>query len=234
MRAMLTVVDHPLARHLLTQLRDRETPPSVFRTLTKRLTAVLVLEATRDLPTEEAPVMTPLEEAAGRLLAKPLVAVPILRAGLGMAGILGSCFLFSFSSVWLKKLNSTADAFNQTAGALLFALPGLLLVWYVLDGGFPAELSTKSLAAISYLAVCGSLLGFTLFFYVLQQMSPSSVSLITLITPVLALTIGTWVAGEAFTGQLLLGTGLVLAALMIYLDMDFARRVNAWWGKAGR
>ncbi len=79
----LTVLDHPLARHLLTALRDRETPPSVFRALAKRLTAVLVLEATRDLPTSARDVDTPLERTRGYDLAD-VVAVPILRAGLGM------------------------------------------------------------------------------------------------------------------------------------------------------
>jgi uracil phosphoribosyltransferase len=78
------VVDHPLAGHLLTALRDRHTSPPVFRTLTKRLTFALVLEAVRDLPTEQVEVETPLESATGRQLAGDLVAVPILRAGLGM------------------------------------------------------------------------------------------------------------------------------------------------------
>ena len=80
----VTVVDHPLAAHLLTALRDRRTPPAAFRSFTKTLTTVLVLEATRDLPTRPATVATPLEEATGRALAQPLVAIPVLRAGLGM------------------------------------------------------------------------------------------------------------------------------------------------------
>lgn len=80
----VSVVDHPLAGHLLLALRDRTTQPTSFRSLTKRLTSVLILEATRDLPTAPAIVTTPIEEAAGRILARPLVAVPILRAGLGM------------------------------------------------------------------------------------------------------------------------------------------------------
>lgn len=79
----VTVVDHPLAGHLLTQLRDRETPPAVFRTLAKRLALALTLEAIRDLPTESVSVDTPLEPAAGITVGE-LVAVPILRAGLGM------------------------------------------------------------------------------------------------------------------------------------------------------
>ena len=79
----VTVVDHPLAEHLLTSLRDRTTPPPVFRTLSKRLALALALEAIREMPTEEVAVQTPLEPARGRVLGD-LVAVPILRAGLGM------------------------------------------------------------------------------------------------------------------------------------------------------
>lgn len=80
----LTVVDHPLAAHLLTALRDRTTAPPVFRTLTKRLTLALVLEAVRSIDTREVDVDTPLERTTGKAVAGDLVAVPILRAGLGM------------------------------------------------------------------------------------------------------------------------------------------------------
>jgi uracil phosphoribosyltransferase len=79
----VTVVDHALAGHLLAQIRNEETPPPVFRTLAKRLALTLASEAIRDLPTAEITVRTPLEETTGRVLGD-LVAVPILRAGLGM------------------------------------------------------------------------------------------------------------------------------------------------------
>lgn len=77
-------MEHPLAQHLLLGLRDESTPPAVFRNLTKKLTAVLMLEATRDLPLRDSEVMTPLTKAHGGILARPLAVVPILRAGLGM------------------------------------------------------------------------------------------------------------------------------------------------------
>ncbi|MGZ4147498.1 MAG: uracil phosphoribosyltransferase, partial [Actinomycetota bacterium] len=77
----VTVVDHPLAGHLLAQIRSRDTGPPVFRTLSKRLALALALEAIRDLPTTEVKVETPLEVTTGRVLGD-LVAVPILRAGL--------------------------------------------------------------------------------------------------------------------------------------------------------
>jgi uracil phosphoribosyltransferase len=79
----VTVVDHALAGHLLAQLRSQETAPPVFRTLAKRLALTLALEAIRDLPATEITVRTPLEETTGLVL-DDLVAVPILRAGLGM------------------------------------------------------------------------------------------------------------------------------------------------------
>lgn len=79
-----TVLDHPLAHDLLTGLRDRTTPPDRFRTLTRRLGWLLVIEATRDLATRDVEVDTPLETARGRVLAEPIVAIPVLRAGLGL------------------------------------------------------------------------------------------------------------------------------------------------------
>jgi uracil phosphoribosyltransferase len=81
---MLHVLNHPLAEHVVTHLRDRTTKPATFRTLTYQITLLLALEATRDLVTRSVRVETPLESCSGRLLAAPLVVVPILRAGLGM------------------------------------------------------------------------------------------------------------------------------------------------------
>lgn len=80
----LRVVDHPLAEHLLTGLRDKATEPERFRYLTQQLATVLVLEATRDLPTRTATVHTPLADAEVNVLAGNVIAVPILRAGLGL------------------------------------------------------------------------------------------------------------------------------------------------------
>lgn len=82
--AGVRVVDHPLAQSMLAALRDRRTPPPLFRLLAKRLALVLCLEATRAVPTAPIEVETPLAPTTGARLAQPLVAVPVLRAGLGM------------------------------------------------------------------------------------------------------------------------------------------------------
>jgi len=68
----------------MTHLRDRSTKPATFRTLAYQLGLMLAIEATRDLATKDKTVQTPLENHTGQILARPLVVVPILRAGLGM------------------------------------------------------------------------------------------------------------------------------------------------------
>lgn len=80
----LHIVDHPLARHLLSLLRNEDTPPEQFRSVCKSLTAIIVLEATRSLPTTASTVKTPIKVTEASLLARPIAAIPILRAGLGM------------------------------------------------------------------------------------------------------------------------------------------------------
>jgi uracil phosphoribosyltransferase len=80
----LHVVSHPLLADALARLRDRRTPPDEFRQLARRVSLVLALEATRDLATRESDVETPLETTPARRLGTRVVAVPVLRAGLGM------------------------------------------------------------------------------------------------------------------------------------------------------
>ncbi len=80
----LHVVTHPLVEEALAALRDRRTPRDEFRALSRRVSLLLVAEATRDLPTVAAEVETPLEAASVHRLAGRVIAVPVLRAGLGM------------------------------------------------------------------------------------------------------------------------------------------------------
>ena len=81
----LHVLDHPLLQHKLSILRDKNTGVKEFRELVGEISALMCYEATRNLPTEEVQVETPITTATCRVLAgKKLAIVPILRAGLGM------------------------------------------------------------------------------------------------------------------------------------------------------
>jgi uracil phosphoribosyltransferase len=78
------LVSHPLARIHLTALRDAATPAARFRWHLNRLAEILFWEASRDLDTLATRVLTPLAETDGAAFARPIVLVPILRAGLGL------------------------------------------------------------------------------------------------------------------------------------------------------
>ena len=81
----VTLVDHPLVRHKLSLMRERETSTSKFRQLMREISLLLGYEATRDLALEETDIETPLERTRAPVLAgKKLCLVSILRAGNGI------------------------------------------------------------------------------------------------------------------------------------------------------
>ena len=81
----LHIIDHPLIQHKLAVLRDKNTPVKEFRELISEIAGLMCYEATRNLPTVEVEVETPVAVAKCRKLAgKKLAIIPILRAGLGM------------------------------------------------------------------------------------------------------------------------------------------------------
>lgn len=76
---------HPLIKHKLTQLRNKNTSSSQFRRLVSELAVLIGYEALRDLPLEDVETETPLETCLAPMISgKKLAIVPILRAGLGM------------------------------------------------------------------------------------------------------------------------------------------------------
>lgn len=81
---MLTVFDHPLIKHKLSIMRDKNTSTKDFRENLDEIGGLMVYEMTRDLPTEPVVIETPMCTMTTEKLAKDVVVVPILRAGLGM------------------------------------------------------------------------------------------------------------------------------------------------------
>lgn len=106
----LTVVDHPVARHLLTRLRNQETEPYDFRALAEQLAGVLALEASRSLPTQDITIRTPLEETSGERIAVGISAVAVLRAGLGMLDAIARMFPdVTVGTIGLERDERTAE-----------------------------------------------------------------------------------------------------------------------------
>ncbi len=138
-------------------------------------------------------------------------------AWLGVLLMTASTLTFSLSNVLLKRLDTAEiDPLEQSLGAIVFALPGLLLFWGRSEGELPAIEWNMSLWAIIYLATVGSILGFMAFFYVLRTLPFEIVGLVPLITPVLAMMLGVLVAGEEVSAELAQGSLLILLGLAIY------------------
>lgn len=81
----IIVMEHPLIKHKITMLRDKNTGTNEFRTLVGEIAMLMGFEALRDLPTEDIEIETPIEKTMQPVISgKKMAIVPILRAGLGM------------------------------------------------------------------------------------------------------------------------------------------------------
>jgi uracil phosphoribosyltransferase len=110
---MLHLLNHPLASHIVTHLRDRTTKPVTFRTLTYQVGLLLAVEATRELQTRKVEIETPLEPFSGTVLRDTLVLVPILRAAIGLVQPFVDLFPnVSIGYVGLERDHQTAIARN--------------------------------------------------------------------------------------------------------------------------
>lgn len=138
----------------------------------------------------------------------------------GLAALLVAVFIYSGCLVWLKQIGDDSPPLATTVGTLTVSLPFFCLVWFLTDGQLPTMIPPRAGAAIAYLGVFGSVIGFALYYYVIKHLETAKVALITLITPVIALLLGHWLNGESISLRLWLGTGLILLGLSVHqLDM---------------
>lgn len=134
-----------------------------------------------------------------------------------MLFILIAVVFFSLSGVMVKSVQISMHPLASTVGTLIISLPIFVLAWWITDGAWvKPEFQLRSLLSIIYLGVIGSLFGFVAYFYVLKRMSATTVSLVTLITPVLAIFLGNQLNGEVVTESLVIGTLCILGGLFLY------------------
>ena len=135
----------------------------------------------------------------------------------GVLALLGAVTLYSGSLVWIKRIGDDSPPLATTVGALAVALPLFALVWWwSADARVPAAVPPRAGAAIVYLGVFGSVVGFALYYYVIKHMETGKVALITLVTPVLALLLGSALNGEHVGVRVWLGTLLIGLALSVH------------------
>ncbi len=135
---------------------------------------------------------------------------------MGVAAVFCATVFHSASAVWVKRLDAGLSGLAVTTGGLAVAVPLFLLTWFLTGATWPAEVPARAGAAIVYLGVVGSVLGFALYYYVLGHLAVTRVALITLVTPVCALFLGAVLNGEPLTGEVWAGTALIGLGLATY------------------
>ncbi len=137
---------------------------------------------------------------------------------MGISAMLVSVLVHSASSVWVKRLGNKSHLhpLAVNTGALTFAAPLFLLTWIVIDREIPETITFQAAASIVYLGIAGTVIGFSLYYYILKHLSAAVIALITLVTPVLALLLGQSLNGETVQPKVWWGTASILAGLLLY------------------
>lgn len=138
----------------------------------------------------------------------------------GILMVMLSMSIHAFSAVLLKRLTMPVHPLAMTTGGLMIAVP-LFVTSYLLAQPGPellplAQVSVRALASIVYLGVCATVVGFGLYYFLLSRVTAGSLSLVTLITPVLALYWGAIFNGESPSIDTLIGTVMIIGGLGLY------------------
>lgn len=147
------------------------------------------------------------------------------QAAYGIAGMVFSVSAYSASAVAIKRIGADVPALATTIGGLVVTLPLLLGVYIVTGEPLPTMVPPRAIAAIVYLGIIGSVLGFALYYYVLKHVDTTRVALITVITPVIALLLGHLLNGEAIQAEALIGTAAILSGLLLF---EYGQKAGKW------
>lgn len=136
---------------------------------------------------------------------------------IGIIFVLLAMLFFSLSAVMVKSVNINIHPFATTLGALCFSVPLFFICWLLFGAEINSEQwSMRSIGAIIYLGIFASLIGFLGYFYILQKLNATTVALITLMTPPLAITLGALINNEPVGPNLFIGAFFVIVGLALY------------------
>lgn len=141
---------------------------------------------------------------------------------IGIVLMLMSVFSYSLSIFLVKKINADVQPMAQATGSILVStiLAILLLpwIWQHAPTHFP---STKSLLALTYTVVMASLIAMFCYFKLVQNLKATTLSLTTVMTPMLAILIGAYLNHEQLSAQVFVGASIILLGLCLYFYKDF-------------
>ncbi len=139
------------------------------------------------------------------------------HAALGTLAVVAGMTLQALGLVWIKRLNVRVSSLAITAGSLGVAVPCFVLAWAIADSArLPPDTTLRAGAAIVYLGILGSVVGFTLYYYMIKHLDAGRIALIMLVTPVSALLLGQTLNHERIPAIGWAGIALIGAGLLLY------------------
>lgn len=136
----------------------------------------------------------------------------------GVVLTLVAVLLSSGTSVITRQLVKDLDlpGMQITTGSLIVAIPFFAIAMLILEQELNFNFTQKAWNAVFYLGVIGTGVGFTLYYYLLKHVTASRISLITLVTPISALSVGSWLNNEPIVPEVWMGASLVCIGLLLY------------------
>jgi drug/metabolite transporter (DMT)-like permease len=139
------------------------------------------------------------------------------HAALGTLAVVAGMTLQALGLVWIKRLNVRLSSLAITTGSLGVAVPCFVLAWMIADAAqLPPDTTLRAAAAIVYLGILGSVVGFTLYYYMIKHLDAGRIALIMLVTPVSALLLGQTLNHERIPAIGWAGIALIGAGLLLY------------------
>ncbi|MCK5336331.1 MAG: DMT family transporter [Gammaproteobacteria bacterium] len=135
---------------------------------------------------------------------------------LAIISVLTAVIWHSFGTVVFKRFASDLPVMSLTTGGIWVSVFFLTIYWWISDSQIPGTISTIGWGSILYLSVIGSVIGFTIYFYILKNIEASKIALIPLITPVAALLLGQYLNGEQPDARIWTGAFLIIGGLSFY------------------
>lgn len=137
---------------------------------------------------------------------------------LGVTLSLIATLIASITSVVIRQMVKplTISGMQITTGSLLIAMPLFAIAAWFSQPSISVELSPRALWSTIYLGLIGTGVGFSLYYFLLKHVTANRVSMITLVTPITALMLGSWIDHEPLVGRVWLGAALVCIGLLIY------------------
>lgn len=140
---------------------------------------------------------------------------------LGIGLMIVSVFAYSLSIFLVKKINANIQAMAQATGSILVStLIAILVVPWIWQYAPTQMPSAKSLLALFYTVIMASLIAMFCYFKLVQNLKPTTLSLTTVMTPLLAILIGAFLNDEQLSVQVFVGASVVLFGLLLYFLKD--------------